>query len=108
MIRDTDVIQHIQDLCNKRGWTSYRLSKESGIPMSTLSNMTLRTTIPSIPTLQKICYAFGITLSDFFADEINEMHLTKQQIQLLKNYGQLNSEERRLATAYILGLLKQL
>lgn len=36
------------------------------------------------------------------------MHLTKQQIQLLKNYGQLNSEERRLATAYILGLLKQL
>ena len=33
------VITHIQELCNARGWTYYRLAKESGITYSTLSTM---------------------------------------------------------------------
>lgn len=33
------VIARIQELCNARGWTYYRLAKESGITYSTLSTM---------------------------------------------------------------------
>ena len=64
-MRDKDVIQHIQDLCKERSWTYYRLAKEADIPYSTLNNMVNRTNIPTIPTLQKLCDAFGITLADF-------------------------------------------
>ena len=67
-MRDKDVIQHIQDLCKERSWTYYRLAKEADIPYSTLNNMVNRTNIPTIPTLQKLCDAFGITLADFFLD----------------------------------------
>ena len=67
-MRDTDVIQHIQDLCRERDWSYYRLAKESDIPYSTLNNMINRTNIPTIPTLQKLCDGFGITLSDFFTE----------------------------------------
>lgn len=59
-MRDKDVIQHIQDLCKERSWTYYRLAKEADIPYSTLNNMVNRTNIPTIPTLQKLCDAFGI------------------------------------------------
>ena len=107
MVRVTDVIQHIEELRKERGWSYYRLAKEAELSMSTLSNMTARTNIPTIPTLQKMCNAFGITLSDFFADEIKELHLTEQQQQLLESYGRLAPEDKRLATAYIRGLLKE-
>lgn len=76
-MRDKDVIQHIQDLCKERSWTYYRLAKEADIPYSTLNNMVNRTNIPTIPTLQKLCDAFGITLADFFLDEPDARSLPK-------------------------------
>ena len=78
-MRDTDVIQHIQDLCKERNWSYYRLAKESDIPYSTLNNMMNRTNIPTIPTLQKLCDGFGITLSDFFQDQMEHPQLTDGQ-----------------------------
>ena len=78
-MRDKDVIQHIQDLCRERSWTYYRLAKEADIPYSTLNNMVNRTNIPTIPTLQKLCDAFGITLADFFLDEPDALQLTEGQ-----------------------------
>ena len=105
-MRDTDVIQHIKDLCAERHWSYYRLAQEAGIPYSTLSNMLHRTNIPTIPTLQKMCDGFGITLSDFFLDEVSELHLTKPQREVLDLYGKLGTEERKLLLAYGRGLGK--
>ena len=104
-MKDIDVIQHITELCRKRNWSYYRLAKESGIPYSTINNMIHRTNIPSIPTLQKICSGFGITLADFFSDDSMLFQLNDQQRELLALYSELTSEEKRLATAYIFGLL---
>ena len=63
-----DVILRIRHYMQLYGWTEYRLAKESGLAQSTISNIFLRNTIPSIPTLEIICRAFGITLGDFFAE----------------------------------------
>lgn len=83
-MRDKDVIQHIQDLCKERSWTYYRLAKEADIPYSTLNNMVNRTNIPTIPTLQKLCDAFGITLADFFLDEPDPCSLPKDSRKSLR------------------------
>ena len=83
-MRDKDVIQHIQDLCRERSWTYYRLAKEADIPYSTLNNMVNRTNIPTIPTLQKLCDAFGITLADFFLDEPDALQLTEDSRKSLR------------------------
>ena len=64
---DFNVLGHINRICEKYGWTYYRLAQEADIPYSTITNMAKRNTIPSIPTLERICFAFGITLADFFA-----------------------------------------
>ena len=106
-MRDTDVIRHIQELCKERSWTYYRLAKEADIPYSTLNNMIHRTNIPTIPTLQKICDGFGITLSDFFQDSIDTLQLTSGQQELLDLYSRLPSEKKKILKAYLKGLLME-
>ncbi len=63
-----DTNEKLRQLLNEHGWTYYRLSKNSGLSESTITNIFKRNTIPSIPTLEQICQGFGITLAQFFAD----------------------------------------
>ena len=64
-----DTHKRLRQLLNERGWTEYRLSKQCGLSESTLANIFKRNTVPSIGTLEAICKGFGITLSQFFAQE---------------------------------------
>ena len=63
-----DVLERLRRLLDERGWTEYRLAKNSGLSESTIANIFKRNTIPSLPTLEAICKGLGITLSQFFAD----------------------------------------
>lgn len=106
VMRDSDVIRHIEELCQERSWSHYRLAKESDIPYSTINNMVRRTNIPTVPTLQKMCDAFGITLADFFSEEQEKTELTKWQTELLDICEGLSRDDRRLLLAYGKGLAK--
>lgn len=63
-----DVLVRLQKLLEDRGWSEYRLSKECGLSQSTIGNIFRRNTVPSLDSLEKICASFGITLSQFFAE----------------------------------------
>ena len=67
--KNMNVLKRINKLRLEKNWSVYRLSVESGIPQSTLTNMFNRETLPSITTLEMLCNAFGITLSEFFLEE---------------------------------------
>ena len=90
-----NVIQKIKQLAEARGWTEYRLVKESGLSASTISNIYHRNTIPSIPTLEIICNTFGITLSQFFG-ESDEISLSKEQARLLDQWATIKPEQREI------------
>lgn len=64
-----DVLKRINQLRIDRNWSVYRLSVESGLPQSTITNMFNRETLPSIITLQALCDGFGITMAEFFTEE---------------------------------------
>ena len=98
-----DVTQKIRDLASERGWTEYRLVKQSGLPASTIANIFHRNTIPSIPTLEIICDTFGITLSQFFR-EGEEISLSQQQETLLQEWAKITPAQREI----ILQLLKNI
>ena len=59
----------LRQLLDQRGWSEYRLAKEAGLAESTIINIFKRNTVPSIPTLEMICGAFGLTLAQFFAED---------------------------------------
>lgn len=47
-------LDRIEELCNDRGWSHYRLAKEMDISPNSIGNLFRRTTVPSIPTLRHI------------------------------------------------------
>lgn len=104
-MRENDVIEHIQRLCNERNWSYYRLSKEADIPYSTLNNLINRTNIPTIPTLQKLCDGFGITLADFFQENTESTRLTQSQEEVVAMYNRLDHQKKEVLKAYMKGLL---
>lgn len=106
-MKDIDIIARIKELLKERGWSVYRLAKESGIPYSTLNNMFHRPkNTPSAHTLLLICNAFGITLSDFFMEDVEEYIVTEGQRRLLDIERQLCPQNRGFLFAYAEGMLK--
>ena len=95
-----DVLDRLRRLMYERDWTEYRLAKESGLSQSTISNMFYRNTIPSIPTLEIICRAFGITLAQFFADG-KFVELTDEQYGFFNRWAALRPEQKRLVDELI-------
>ena len=61
-----DVLNKIRLLMNKKGWSEYHLSRVSGVPQSTINSMFRNSNLPTITTLESICKAFDISLSEFF------------------------------------------
>lgn len=90
-----DAQKQIKKLMEERGWTDYRLAKESGLSHSTVTNMFNRNNAPTLPTLEAVCAAFGITLAQFFA-EGNPLELTEEQQTLYAKRSSLSNKQRSL------------
>ena len=86
-----DPILRLRELMNSRGWSEYRLAKESKLSMSTISNIFHRGSIPSIPTLETLC-----SLGQFFSDGDEPISLTPEQKELLDNWSTLSDQQRHL------------
>ncbi len=93
----------LRQLLSDIGWSKYRLAKNSGLSESTIANIYKRNTIPSITTLEAICKSFGITPSQFFAE--NEMiELTPEVKELLDFWMPLTIKQKE-AVLYMLQVM---
>ena len=88
-----DILKKINKMRLDRNWSIYRLSVESGISQSTLTNMFNRETLPSITTLECICSAFGITMSDFLLEEKENFSATDSEVMALYNSSSVEVKE---------------
>lgn len=88
-----DILSKIDKLRNERGWSFYELSEQSSVNQSTLANMYRRKSLPSIQTLTDLCKAFEITLSQFFAEEQNDINNEKTRL-LINNFNSLNEQQK--------------
>lgn len=98
-----NVNKRILELCKQKGWTEYRLAKETNIPNSSINAMFKNNHVPSIYNLQKICNAFQITLSQFFNSTLFQQDVTTSiYIEL---WNQLSIPDKEKVLIYIYGLL---
>ena len=88
-----DVNERIRALMEERGWTPYRLAKESGLSEGTVGNIFRRNTVPSTATLQAICGGLKITLSQFFA-EGEMIELTPELKELFGDWVNLTADQK--------------
>ncbi len=95
----------IQELCDERNWSVYKLAKNSNVPYSSLSNMFLRNTQPTISTLEKLCDGLGITMSHFFSNSETDTYiLSEKEAQVMNTYRQLPTQDKELLEVYLGGL----
>lgn len=106
MGEESYIIERIEELCEQKKLSRYRLSQKSGISQSSISTLMNRKSMPTIQTLEKICGGIGITLAQFFAkDEI--LDITDEQKQFLVMLNDLDEQEKELLKAYIQGLCRK-
>ena len=89
-----DILATITKYREERNWTEYQLAERSGLPQSTISSWYRKNLIPTIPSLEKICNAFGITLSQLFAEDDTAVSLTASQKKLLECWTRLSKEQQ--------------
>ena len=91
-----DVLSAITEYRLERGWSEYQLAERSGLPQSTISSWYRKDIIPTVPSLEKICDAFGITLSQLFVTDGNPVTLTARQKELLERWDRLDEEQQKI------------
>ncbi|MGN1479271.1 MAG: helix-turn-helix domain-containing protein [Acutalibacteraceae bacterium] len=96
-----DILATVTAYREERGWTEYQLAERSGLPQSTISSWYRKNIVPTIPSLEKICTAFGITLSQLFAQGDTPVSLTESQKKLLERWSRLNEEQQAVVFALI-------
>lgn len=65
------VRQRIVQLCQERDISINKLSSISGVTQSTVNNIISgRNNSTTVSTIQKLCDGLGITITDFFSNEL--------------------------------------
>ena len=89
-----DILKAITAYREERGWSEYQLAERSGLPQSTISSWYRKNMIPTIPSLEKICAVYGITLSQLFAEGDTPITLTDAQKKLLERWARLDEDQQ--------------
>ena len=72
-------IEHILELMN---WTPYKLSQQSGVSQTVISNILNHKNDPSLSSLESIANACGITVSQLTSEKGEPVVLTEMQMDL--------------------------
>ncbi|MCR5124363.1 MAG: helix-turn-helix transcriptional regulator [Treponema sp.] len=90
-----DVLERIRTLRLERNWSEYQLSEKSSLTQSTISAWFRTKTLPTIPSLEKICSAFNISLAQFFFEENStQTVLTEKQSKLIHVFNRLSEKQQ--------------
>lgn len=91
-----DILGKITQMRLEKGWTEYELAERSELTQSTISSWYRKNLIPSIPSLEHICNAFGITLSQFFLDnDYFSEKITQEQMAILNRWSKLTKDQQK-------------
>lgn len=91
-----NVQERLLELMEQRGWTAYKLAKQAGLSETTISNIFKRNQAPTLYTLERICNAFGITVSQFFAEGDEAVTLNEEQRRLLSDWAVLSDKNKEI------------
>lgn len=81
-------------------WTIYRLAQESKLSQTTISNIFKRNNQPSLPTVNAICDACGITLAQFFTEN-DTADSPNAKSELDNSVAALKEDQREALAAFI-------
>lgn len=69
-----DVAERLIYLREKRGITTNKLANLAGISQSAVREIELGTSNPTVETLSYFCEVLGVSMSEFFSEDDNELN----------------------------------
>lgn len=96
-----NVLDRITYYRKQKGWTEYQLAEYSGLTQSTISSWYRKDMLPNLASLDKICTAFGITISQFFATDSDSFTLTPIQSQILDGVNRLTDQQQQALNLFL-------
>ena len=87
-----EIGRRIEKLRKERNMSQYQLAMDAGISTSYIPDLEKGIKCPTVETLDSICYAFHITLSEFFANQEEKAtykrleSLSEKQKKLLNDF----------------------
>ena len=90
-----NILVKIVELREARNWSEYQLAERANIPQSTINSWYRKNMTPSISSLEKICTALDISLSQLFSKSQEKYDLTDEQITLLEKWSKLTEDQRK-------------
>lgn len=107
MSTENYIIDRIEQLCEQKQMSRYRLAQKSGISQSSISTLLNRQSVPTIQTLEKICKGLDMTLAQFFSEDDELPNLTEEQKRFLTTWNAMNKQEKALVEAYMQGIVRK-
>lgn len=104
MLGEKYITNRIKELCDKKQMSMYALSKKTGISQSSLSNLMKRGSTPTFYTLDRICDGLGITLPQFFSEDMGRLELSSEQKKVLETWESLTDKEKAAVEIYVRGM----
>ena len=107
-MRIEDIHKRIQELMEERGWSKYKLANECNMNTSTVYSMLEDTEkAPSLSTIQMICDGCGITLGEFFKDEVSYVELFEEDKRLISYYHLVDEKAKLRILTYAEGIVDE-
>ena len=94
------IADNIIALCKKRDMSKYRLSQSS------IGKIIAKESLPTMPTVEKICDALGVTMAQFFAGMDVPVSLSESQQEVLNIWNNLDEKEQNVVIQMLRGLQK--
>lgn len=89
-----DCLVRIKQLMKQQQISEYKLSKASGIPLSTINSLFHKGNSPTIPTLEGICRGLNITMSEFFNEPDVSAYRDTDMKRLLCKWSMLSPRQK--------------
>lgn len=86
--------------------SKYRLSQLTGISQSSIGKIIAKESLPTMPTVEKICDALGVTMAQFFAGMDVPVSLSESQQEVLNIWNNLDEKEQNVVIQMLRGLQK--
>ena len=88
-----EIGRKIKEMREHRSWSKGTLATKAGIAPSYIPVLENGEKCPTVETLDAICFAFGITLADFFAE--------KKKDNLVDKLSSLNENQKHILNEFL-------
>lgn len=99
------VSRRLSALCEKNDMSKYRLSQLTGVTQTNLAHYISGENMPSLPTLEKISGAFGMTPAQFLTEDGAYIPQSPDRQAIGSLWAELSLEDRDCVFRIIQGLL---